>query len=118
MQVVLMHLIYLGPNFGLLICPFWPSQPFFATLLNLLIDNPLIFSASVLENPETLPPNLSHLMACNISSNYAHQKEYLQRQPDVSSGQLKQQPFVHTYVAGHSLQIGVVRNKLILANYL
>ena len=33
-------------KYGLLISPFWPSQPYFATLLSLLIDNPLIFSAS------------------------------------------------------------------------
>ena len=105
-------------KYGLLICPFWPSQPYFATLLNLLIDNPLIISASVLENPETLPSNLSHLMVSSITSNYALQKEFLQKQPVVSSGLSKPLPSALTCDVGNNSQIGVIHNRLILAQYL
>ena len=104
-------------EYGLLISPFWPSQPYFPTLLSLLIDNPLIFSASLVENPATLPPNLSYVMASYISSSSVLHTEFLLKQPAASSEVWKQQPFAHTCVVGNYSQIVVLNKKSILATY-
>ena len=105
-------------KFGLIICPFWPSQPYFSTLLNLLIDDPFLFSASVLEETQMLPQSASTLMACYISSTSAPQMEYQKRLPRASSEALKHKHCVPTYGVGKSLHIGVIRGKLITAHYL
>ena len=105
-------------KFGLLICPFWPSQQYFPTLLNMLIDDPFLISASVLEEASMLPKNISMLMACSISSTCVLQREYQQKLRPVSSEVLTPKPFAPTYVPGSSLQIGVLKGKLVIAKFL
>ena len=105
-------------KFGLLICPFWPSQPYFPTLLNMLIDDPFLFSASILEDASTLPSQVSTLMACSISSSCVLQKEFQQRLLPVYSGALTPKLFAHTYVPGEILSIGAVKGKLVTAKFL
>ena len=105
-------------EFGILICPIWPSQPYFSSLLNILIDTPLIISASVVENARCLPKNLSSLMACFISSTYMLQEDFRQKQPHVSCEALKQKHCAPTSEAGSPLQLGVLGEKLIKARYL
>ena len=46
-------------DFGFLICPFWPSQSYFPILLDSLIDDPLIFPASLLDEASLLPKRIS-----------------------------------------------------------
>ena len=117
-QKVITRFLELKIEFGILISPYWPSQPYFSSLLGILIDNPLIISASVVENASILPLNVSSLMASCISSNPVLQREFRQKQPLASSGVLKQQPYVPTSDAGGALLIGVSENRYIKAHYL
>lgn len=117
-QKVISRFLELNIEFGILISPFWPSQPYFSSLLSILIDNPLIISASVVENASVLPLNVSSLMASCISSNPVLQREFRQKQPLASSEVLKQQPYVPTSDAGGALLIGVSENRYIRAHYL
>ena len=105
-------------EFGLLICPFWPSQPYFSNILDMLIDIPLIFSASQLEDASMLPKNVSRVMACCISTNCALQKEFQKRLPVAFCGQFKHQLYAPTSDAGNPLYVGAVNNRSIIANYL
>ena len=105
-------------EFGLLICPFWPSQPYFPSLLNIMIDNPLIISASLVENASTLPCNISKLMGCFISSNSVRQRAFQQKQPLASYAASIQIHCAHTYASGSSFPIGVLHDRSILAYYL
>ena len=102
-------------KFGLFICPFWPSQPYFPTLLSLLIDVPFLISASVLEDASMLPKNISTLMACSISSSYVLQKEYQEKLLLVSSEASSLKPYALTYVPGNLLHIGSIRNRSVVA---
>ena len=102
-------------KFGLFICPFWPSQPYFPTLLNLLIDEPFLISASVLEDASMLPRNVSILMASSISSNWDLQREYLLKLQHASSEALTLKHCALTYEPGKTLPIGVLRKRLITA---
>ena len=117
-QKVINRFLELNIEFGILISPFWPSQPYFSSLLNILIDNPLITSASVVENSSILPCNVSSLMASCISSNPVLQREFRQKQPLASCEVLKQQPYALTSAAGGPLLIGVSENRYIRAHYL
>ena len=70
----------------ILICPFWPSQPWFPSLSSFLIDFPLLLpSSSTLfrnpGNPEAVHPLLPHLklVACKLSANSYLQTNFRQK---------------------------------------
>ena len=42
---------------GVIICPYWPSQPWFPLLFDLLIDSPLFFPAGSVQDPAEMLPN-------------------------------------------------------------
>ena len=105
-------------DFGLLICPFWPSQIYFPILLDILIDTPFIFPASKLIDAHHLPKNVSLFLACCISSNLALSKEFQRKQLHVSYEASPLQHCANTYEAGKYLQIGVTRGRLIMGHCL
>ena len=105
-------------EFGLLICPFWPSQPYFSNILEMLIDIPLIISASQLEDAAMLPKSVSRVMACYISTNYALQREFQRKLPVASCDLYKRQLYVPTSVVGNPLYVGAVNRIYIIATYL
>ena len=110
--------VHLNIEFGLLICPFWPSQPFFPLLLDILIDEPYIFSASILEESSLLPKGASLFLACNISSLSVLTKEFQKKPAHACYEASTPSPYVHTSEPGKTLQIGATQGKLIIAHYL
>ena len=110
--------LQLNITYGLLICPFWPSQSYYPLLLELLIDDPFLISASVLVDHAMLPRSVSHFLVSSISSRPALHKEYLRKLPLACSGVSTIRHCVPTYVAGSRLHIGVLQGKLIIAHYL
>ena len=110
--------LQLNVTYGLLICPFWPSQSYYPLLLELLIDDPFLISASVLVDHAMLPRSVSHFLVSSISSKPALHKEYLERLPLAYSGVSTVRHCVPTFVAGSRLHIGVLQGRLIIAQYL
>ena len=103
---------------GILVCPLWPSQPFFPVLLSILINNPLILPASQILDADILPRNLSSFLVCSISSDSQLHMAFLQKQLHASSGLYTSKHYVHTSDVGNSSLLGVVNDKLILAHLL
>ena len=110
--------LLLDITYGLLICPFWPSRPYFSTLLDLLIDDPLILSASALLHRDLLPSSLSEFLVCSISSNCVLRRDFQRRLLPVYSAQCTLRRYVATCGDGVCSQIGVIHGKLVLAHYL
>ena len=105
-------------EFGLLICPFWPSQPYFSNILDMLIDIPFIISASQLEDASMLPNSVSRVMACSISTNCVLQMEFQRKLPAASSDLSRHLLYAHTFDAGSPLFVGALNNKYIYATFL
>ena len=61
---------------GLVICPHWPSQSWYPTLLELLIDDPFLLSAESIQDPDSRAPSRFRALACPISSNRHLQEAY------------------------------------------
>ena len=70
---------------GVLICPLWPTQPWYPKLMKMLIDLPLLLPLNVL----SLPFNKSHphrqkktlrLIACHLSGNYSKAEDFQMNQ--------------------------------------
>ena len=114
-QKFLSHFLHLNIHYGLIIVPYWPAQAYFPTLLDLLIDTPLNFSAARLEKSEILPRNLSRCLACSISSLPEKRLAYRERLQYVTSRAWKSVLYVHTAAVGASLPIGVIQNQLVMA---
>ena len=117
-QQFITHFLDQDIEFALLICPLWPSQPYFSSILNMLIDVPLIISASEVENAVCLPKTLSSLMGCFISSSSTLQEVFRQKQPLVSSEVSNLIHCAPTSEAGSPLHLGVLGGRLIKARYL
>ena len=64
---------------ALIIVPFWPSKTYFPTLLSILTDDPLYFSAAMLQGRPAPPKLLSTILACPISTNHGKIKDYHRR---------------------------------------
>ena len=103
---------------ALLISPFWPSQPYFPTLLETLADAPILFSASRLMNAVQIPRHLSTMMASLITSNpersLAYQRTLLRDCSEALNPPLSNSIVRH----GESFTIGVLNNRLIKAHFL
>ena len=111
----LLRFLNLQIPLGILVCPFWPSQPYYPTLLGVLIDVPFLISASRLVDSDLLPSSLSQILVCFISSNCALQKAYQRTLQHAFSDRYTPRPSVHTFEAGSYFQIGVLNNKCIMA---
>lgn len=97
-----------GTGHGLVICPFWPSQPWFPSLLELLIAPPLLLpSGSVLDNHHRLPAHCQ-LVAWPIGLIHAERKGYLGKLGYVGSRGWLGEPSLHTSVAGENLVVGLI----------
>ena len=103
---------------GLLICPYWPSQPWFSKLLDLLIDFPLIFSTAEISDPSHLLPKSCRFLGWPIGSVNAHQRAFLRRLPDAPSEVSQEIPWLDIRNTGESSVVGVVDGKLIVTHCL
>ena len=96
---------------GVLICPYWPSQSWFPSLLDLLIFPPVLLpSDSVLDESCRLPRSCS-LVAFIIGSNPADHMDYLRGLQSVGSGVSLEKPLSRTKGVGPGSVIGTIRGK-------
>ena len=103
---------------GLLICPYWPSQPWFAKLLDLLIDFPIIFPTAEISDPSHLLPKSCRFLGWPIGSVNAHQRAFLRRLPDAPSEVSQEIHWLDTKSTGENSVVGVVDGKLIVTHCL
>ena len=107
---VLSKFISDGVGHGLLICPFWPSQPWFSTVLELLIDFPFLLSAgSVVDEVRRLPRH-SRLLACPIGSSPQVQKAFQDELQSVACGASNARLSLSTRSFGDNSILGYINN--------
>ena len=98
---------------GLLICPYWPSQSWFPSLLDLLIAPPFLLPpASVVDNNHRLPKNCL-LVGWIIGSSCAERMAYLRKLGCVSSKVLIERPSLSTKEVGPDSAIGTINGHVI-----
>ena len=103
---------------GVIICPYWPSQPWFPLLLELLIDDPILLPAGSIPDPELLLPKGCQFLAWSIGSSRVLKEEYLKILPFAPSKALLRKPWLGTKEIGENSPLGVVKNKLVTAKLL
>ena len=98
---------------GLLVCPYWPSQPWFSRLLSLLIDFPLLFPGSAIKDPSGMLPRRCRFLGWPIGTVPAQRLAFLGELPDVPSGVSPRIPWLGTRDTGEGSVVGVLENKLV-----
>ena len=100
---------------GLLICPYWPSQFWFPSLLEILIAPPILIpSEMVLDENHRLPKNCC-LMAWSIGSSHAEIMVYRGGMRSVGSKGLLGPLFSTTKDVGEGSALGSIDGKIITA---
>ena len=103
---------------GLLICPYWPSQPWYPTLINLLIAPPILLpTGSVVDESSRLPRHCRHV-AWPIGSSPAAQREYQRGLLYVGSKGLLAGPLSLTGDVGENSAIGIINGRQITVELL
>ena len=96
---------------GLLICPYWPSQPWYPSLLNLLVAHPILLpTGSVVDTASRLPRHCC-LVAWTIGSSPVAQRGFLDRLLYVGSKGLIAEPLSLTSDAGPSSVVGIMNGR-------
>ena len=103
---------------GLLICPYWPSQPWFAKLLELLIDYPILFSSANISDPSRLLPKSCHFLGWPIGTESALHKAFLKKLPGAPSKVSQEILWLDTRSHGDNSVVGVVKGKLVVVRSL
>ena len=98
---------------GLIITPYWPSRPWFSSLLNLLINQPILLPPGSIQDHHKHLPKRCRFLAWPIGCSPMLQQEYLKKLPSLSSAASKGTHFAHTRNIGEGSVCGVVKNKLI-----
>ena len=68
---------------GLLVCPLWPSQPWFPTVLDLLIASPFLLPSDAVMDENNRIPKFSRLLACPIGTSLQEQRVFREGLPNV-----------------------------------
>ena len=98
---------------GLLICPYWPSQLWFPSLLEILIAPPILIpSEMVLDELRRLPKNC-RLVAWSIGSIHAEIMDYRGRMRSVGSRGLLGPLFSTIKDVGEGSALGLIDGKII-----
>ena len=103
---------------GILILPFWPTQPYFPSLLEVLFQQPLFFPAALLEGTEWMPRHATIFLACPITTRPEALKVFRASLSQDSSAPLTQKLSAHTAGTGTILKIGWLGRKCVLARSL
>ena len=103
---------------GLLICPYWPSKPWFPHLLNLLIDFPLVFSESCIMDHSQMLPRNCRFLGWPIGSVNAQKLAFRNKLPELPSKVSIKIPWLDTKNAGANSVVGVVQTKLITVRFI
>ena len=102
---------------GLIICPYWPSKPWFSKLLEMLIDFPLDFPDSCITDPSHMLPRHCHFLAWPIGSVLSQRLAFQEKLPNVNSRVLSKIPWLDTKDIGKSSVVGVLQRKLVIARF-
>ena len=98
---------------GLLVCPYWPSQPWFPSLLELLIAPPFSIPPDSLMDSQERLPRSCQLVGWPIGSNHAERMAFQGRLGYVGSKALIRKPSLLTKSAGENLAIGIINGRVI-----
>ena len=96
---------------GLLVCPYWPSQPWYPVLLSLLIDPPILIPTGSIVDTACHLPRHCRLVAWTIGSSPVDQGEYLGQLHCVGSRELITEPLLHTRDVGPGSVIGIINGR-------
>ena len=98
---------------GLLICPYWPTKPWFPRLLDLLIDFPLVFSETCITDQSQMLPKNCHFLGWPIGSSNAQKLAFRSKLQELPSKVSQKIPWLDIKNAGVNSVVGVVKGKLI-----
>ena len=98
---------------GVLICPYWPSQSWFPSLLDLLISPPVLLPTDSVLDESCRMPRGCRLVACSIGCSPAERMGYRRELQSVGSKVLFAKPLSHTRGVGPGSMIGIVGGKAI-----
>ena len=98
---------------GLLVCPYWPSQPWFPSLLELLIAPPFFIPTDAVMDPHKRLPKNCQLVGWIIGCNHAERMKYQGRLGFVDSKESQGKPSLPTKDVGPSLVIGIINGRVI-----
>ena len=98
---------------GLLICPYWPTKPWFPRLLDLLIDFPLVFSETCITDHSQMLPKNCHFLGWPIGSSNAQKLAFRSKLQELPSEVSQKIPWLDIKNAGLNSVVGVVKGKLI-----
>ena len=102
-----------GTDHGVLISPLWPSQPWFSSLLSLLIAPPLLLPSGSVLDPLRRLPGSCQLVAWPIGSILAQRRGYLEGLRCAGSGQWLDTHCCLTKSVGPNLVIGTTDGRLV-----
>ena len=102
---------------GLIICPYWPSQPWYSRLLELLIDFPILFSEENIRDPSQMLPKSCRFLAWPIGCSPAWKLEFRKKLLNAPSEASPQIPWLLIKNAGENSVVGVVRGKLVTIRF-
>ena len=103
---------------GLLICPYWPSQFWFPSLLELLIAPPILIPSDMVMDENCRLPKNCHLMAFSIGSIQSEHMDYLGSMESVGSKGLSETPLLNIKNVGDGSPIGLIHGKVITVTLL
>ena len=98
---------------GLLVCPLWPSQPWFPTVLELLIASPFLIPTGAVMDENNRIPKFSRLLACPIGSSPQMQRVYREGLPSVDYVVSNVKHSLDTRNIGDNSIIGSIENRVI-----
>ena len=103
---------------GLLICPYWPSQFWFPSLLELLIAPPILIPSAMVWDENHRLPRSCLLVAWSIGCNRAEHMDFLGSLESVGSKVSKEKLLLGTKNAGENSVIGIINGKKITVQLL
>ena len=103
---------------GLLVCPMWPSQPWFSTVLELLIAPPFLLPSDSIMDEENRLQTHSRLLACPIGSIQQEQRVYRGGLPNAGCAALRCRPLLNIKNIGANSIIGSIANRLVTVKLL
>ena len=98
---------------GLLICPYWPTKPWFPRLLDMLIDFPLVFSEACITDHSQMLTKNCHFLGWPIGSSNAQKLAFRSKLQELPSKVSPKIPWLDIKNAGVNSVVGVVKGKLI-----
>ena len=103
---------------GLLICPYWPSQSWFPSLLELLIAPPLLIPPALVVDEQLRLPKHCQLVGWIIGSSHAERMAYRGRLGCTVSGVSVKRPSLITKDIGQNSAIGIISGHVITVELL